>query len=185
VRDRLFTHAMRESSRAGRLIADLLLVARLDQGRPPRRVPTDVVALLQDEAERIGELAPHLTAAVSLHRTPDGPVLLDEEELREAVGNILDNARRHAAERVEVELDGGADELEIRIADDGPGVPDGAEELIFERFAALDGHQGSGLGLAIARGIAEAHGGSLCYEDAAFVMRLPLLATSEDAPATV
>lgn len=179
VRDRLFTHAVRESARAGRLVSDLLLIARLDQGRPARPVPTDLEELIRDEVARVAELAPQLSVLVHLHHVPDDPVLLDPDEVREALGNLLDNARRHAVGTVEIDVDATTDEVVIRVRDDGPGVPEGAEELIFERFASLDGHSGSGLGLAIARGLAESHGGTLRYENGAFVLRLPLEVASE------
>ncbi|HMC43674.1 MAG TPA: ATP-binding protein, partial [Acidimicrobiales bacterium] len=55
----------------------------------------------------------------------------------------------------------------------GPGLPDAARASVFERFVSLDGHGGSGLGLPIARGLAEAQGGHLDYEDDSFVLTLP------------
>jgi signal transduction histidine kinase len=71
--------------------------------------------------------------------------------------------------------------LVISVHDDGPGLPEGARSAVFERFVSLDGHGGSGLGLPIARGLAEAQGGTLDYEDGSFVMRLPVPDTAAGA----
>ena len=73
--------------------------------------------------------------------------------------------------------------MEIRVADDGPGLPKGQEEHAFERFVSLDGKGGCGLGLAIARDLSRAHGGDLVYDRSvgAFVLRLPVAPASSGA----
>jgi two-component system, OmpR family, sensor kinase len=71
--------------------------------------------------------------------------------------------------------------VEIAVIDDGSGLPSGSVAPAFERFVSLDGHGGSGLGLPIARGIAEAHEGTLSYEDGAFVISLRGLAPTGPA----
>ncbi len=92
---------------------------------------------------------------------------------QDAVANLLDNARRHARGQVTVEVEATPTAVEIAVLDDGPGLPDGTSERVFERFVSLDGEGGSGLGLPIARGLIEAQGGRLTYEDHRFVIRLP------------
>lgn len=159
----------------------LLTLARLDQGVAPEPVPTDLAALCHDEVERAASLAPHLTVACHDHDAAgaNGPWWLDPSGTREIVANLLDNARRHARSRIDVEVavhprdDGSPERLALRIADDGPGLPADAVDRIFERFVSLDGRGGSGLGLPIAQTLARAQGGELSYEDGSFVLELP------------
>ena len=96
----------------------------------------------------------------------------------EVLANVLDNARRHASRRIDLVVAAADHTVEIRVVDDGPGLPDPLVERAFERFVSLDGKGGSGLGLPIARGLARAHGGDLTYEGG-FVLRLPVEAPVE------
>lgn len=167
--DQLMTNLVRETARSSRVLHDLLTMARLDTGRPPTRRSTDLVALCRDEVERTHSLAPQLEV------TCDGqePVTADVEPdaVREALANLLDNARRHARRRIEVTVREVERGWRIRVADDGPGIAPEARTLVFERFATLDGRGGTGLGLPIARSVARAHGGTVTYEDG-FVLEL-------------
>jgi signal transduction histidine kinase len=180
-RDQLLTSIARESARAGRLVNSLLRVARLDQHEALPRVRTDVVGVVDAEVQRAQAAAPSLAWQLD---APDGGVVTigDPESLAEAMAAVLDNARRHARTRVAVSVRPLGDEVEVAVSDDGPGLPAGSGESAFDRFVSLDGRGGTGLGLPIARGIAEAHGGTLTYEDKAFVVRLPAPAPSEAAP---
>lgn len=164
-----------ETSRSARLISGLLEMARLDRGEPLVRAPCNLLALCRDEADRVASRAPALEVVVKPADLPDEPSQLDAHAVREIVANLLDNARRHARALVEVtvRVATGGKGWEVRVADDGPGLPEGSEERVFERFVSLDGKGGSGLGLAIARDLARAHGGDLAYEGRAFVLRLP------------
>jgi two-component system, OmpR family, sensor kinase len=184
VRDRLLANLVREAARANRLLTSLLTLARLDQGRPTDPGPTDLSALCRDELSRTLSLAPHLRIDLDADPASGGTWELDDHATREILANLLDNARRHAASRITVERrlvrdepPGGGDEagwrLELSVRDDGAGIPDGASELVFERFATLDGQGGSGLGLPIARRLARAQGGDLVLRDGAFVLHLP------------
>lgn len=177
-RDRLLANLVRTAARASRLITSLLRLARLDAGNPIDPEACDVVALCADEADRVWALAPHLDLALRASGLPDRHLQLDSFAVREILANLLDNARRHAKARIEVLIEGGAD-LVVRVKDDGPGVAEGLEEQIFERFASLDGKGGSGLGLAIGRELARAHGGELTYEEGGFLLRLPLVEVPE------
>ena len=92
--------------------------------------------------------------------------------------NLLVNARMHAISTITVAATRGDSTIEIRVADDGPGVPSGQEERIFDRFHRVDESRsratgGAGLGLAIARQLVELHGGRIWYERPAFVIALP------------
>lgn len=178
--DALAASLVHETSRAARLIGGLLEMARLDRGEPLVPAPCDLVALCRDEADRVASRARALEIVVSAGDLPDTPAELDAHAVREILANLLDNARRHARERVEVTV-GAATACkgwEVRVRDDGPGLPEGAEERVFERFVSLDGKGGSGLGLAIARDLARTHGGDLVYEGTAFALRLPASSAS-------
>jgi signal transduction histidine kinase len=183
VRDRLLATLVRETGRARRLLSALLHMARLDQGTAPARSPVDVVELCRAEVERAEPFAPHLRFEVELDNPPDTPVGVDEEGIREALSNLLDNARRHARHTVTVRVSAVGDTARIEVVDDGPGVPVDHRERIFERFASLDDKGGSGLGLPIARGVARAHGGDLSYTGAAFALTVPLQPGTAMSPA--
>jgi signal transduction histidine kinase len=161
-----------ENQRMERLVADLLFLARQDGSKPePRVEPVDVDDLVLAEVGRL----------------VDG----DPEQLGRVVRNLLENAERHARAATRVELHRHNGEVELVVADDGPGVPPSDRERIFHRFTRLDPSRsrhdgGAGLGLAIAREIVSAHGGRIWAEDppavngngatlgARFVVRLPL-----------
>ena len=172
-RDRLLADIVRETSRASRLMTGLLKMARLDQGAELHPAACAVDELCCDEVDRTRILAPDLDITVQtddLHQRPR----LDADAVREMVANLLDNARRHAQRCITVSLGGRDAAIEVRVADDGPGLAPGTEEQVFERFVSLDNRGGSGLGLPIARALARAHGGDLSYEAPAFVLRLPI-----------
>jgi signal transduction histidine kinase len=105
------------------------------------------------------------------------------EQLARLVGNLLVNAERHAASKVDVSLSTSDGHVELVIDDDGPGVPAADRERIFDRFTRLDEGRardagGAGLGLAIVRGVTERHHGTVTVTDsplggARFVVRLP------------
>ncbi|MBW3643423.1 MAG: PAS domain-containing sensor histidine kinase [Actinobacteria bacterium] len=172
-RDRLLADLVREASRAGRLIGSLLQIARLDEGEVLAPTPCDLVALCSDEVSRTWSVAPHLDIVVRHEALPQGGLVLDEGAVREILANLLDNARRHAVSRIEVVLIQSQGNVDVRVNDDGPGLPQGAEERVFQRFVSLDGRGGCGLGLAIARELARTHGGDLFYDQRGFTLRLP------------
>ncbi|GAA2546142.1 HAMP domain-containing sensor histidine kinase [Pseudonocardia hydrocarbonoxydans] len=175
-RDRLHLLLLRESHRAGRLVDDLLAMARIDAGIELRPEPVDLLALARTEVDRVRLRAPGRDIEVS--GTPV-TVHADPARLAQVLANLLDNAQRHGAVEVRV----GPGPL-VRVADDGPGVAPADRERIFDRLVRLDESRtahdgGAGLGLAIARGIARASGGDLrCVEPppgggAVFELTLP------------
>ncbi|WP_433558049.1 HAMP domain-containing sensor histidine kinase [Pseudonocardia xinjiangensis] len=183
-RDRLHLLLLRESHRAGRLVDDLLALARIEAGIELRREPVDLLELARSEADRIRLLAPDREVEVQGDPTV---VPGDAARLGQVVGNLLDNARRHtpATSRITVDVTAtGRGMATVLVADTGPGVPPADRERVFDRLVRLDEARsaddgGAGLGLAIARGIARAHGGDLrCVEPpggvgAAFALTLP------------
>lgn len=154
--------ALAETDRLQRIAADLLLLARLDGGPPPRTEPVDLALLAAEDVARRG------AARVSLRLDARAPVPAagDPPRLERALANLVDNALRHARSQVAVraaEEDGWA---VLEVTDDGPGIPDADRDRVFERFVRLDADRsraggGTGLGLAIAREIARAHGGDV------------------------
>ena len=109
-------------------------------------------------------------------------VVADPAALERLIGNLVDNAVRHASSAVTVAVGGSDHRVSVTVTDDGPGIAEPDRQRVFERFTRLDyardrDHGGSGLGLAIVRELAHAHGGTVRIEDAApgarFVVELP------------
>ncbi|MBB4987318.1 MULTISPECIES: sensor histidine kinase [Streptomyces] len=163
------------------LAADLLLLARLDAGESPVAGRVDLAALVHEElAGRAATdgIAPAL-------RIAGGPLEVNGShgQLARVLGNLLDNAQRHATSTIGVDLHADGADLVLAVTDDGPGIPEADRERVFERFVRLDEGRtrdegGAGLGLAIARDVIRRHGGTLTVSrapggGAAFEARLP------------
>jgi two-component system, OmpR family, sensor kinase len=182
-----------EATRMGVLVDDLLLLARLDQGRPLEHHPVDLTTIVSDAVNDARITDPH--RSWSLDMIPQALVSGDESRLRQVVGNLLTNARTHTAPGTPVDVSiGMADgQVELVVADHGTGVPPGEDKRIFERFARLDGSRqrasgGTGLGLAIVNAIAWSHGGTVGVREtqgggASFWLRLPPLGATGPWPA--
>lgn len=173
-RDQLLLGLFREAARGTRLVTSLLRLARLDAGEPLVPAPCDVVSVCAAEGQRLLSRTSHLDLVVLPEPQPARLPHLDEQAVREIVAQLLDNARRHARTRITLSVSASQDLAEVRVTDDGSGIPPGLVDLAFERFTALDDLGGAGLGLAIARDLARRHHGDLVYEDGAFVLRLPV-----------
>ena len=173
--ERLLANVAGETMRLGRLAGSLLRTARLDQGEVLRPQPTDLGELLRHEVDRAGQLSV-VECRLTVQRGLPLRVVLDPDATSESISNLLDNARRHAASFVEVEVSAQNGQLVIEVRDDGPGLPSGTEDHAFDRFVTLDGRGGTGLGLAIARELAQRQGGALTYARKTFVLTLPLCA---------
>ncbi|MFI0352073.1 sensor histidine kinase [Actinomadura sp. 9N407] len=153
-----------EAERMGRLVDEMLLLARLDQGRPLEREPVDLADLAASAVADARAVEP--TWPLTLE--PGGPVIVrgDAGRLRQVLGNLLANARLHTppgtAATVRVAEEDGAVVLEV--ADEGPGLAGDERDRVFERFYRADPARtrdqgGAGLGLSIVAAVAEAHGG--------------------------
>ena len=169
----LLSALVQETGRAGRLVTALLRMARLDQGEIPLREASDVRQLCRREVERMEARAPQLRWVLDVDASVPDRVALSPDATKEALANLLDNARRHAQAAVRVRVTLASSGLHITVDDDGGGLPEAARLAAFDRFVSLDGHGGSGLGLPIARALAESQGGKLDYEHDGFVMTLP------------
>ncbi|MEU7842678.1 HAMP domain-containing sensor histidine kinase [Micromonospora sp. NPDC049114] len=152
----------REASRLGDLVADLLLLARIDErGATGRGDDVDLDDLAYTERDRLAAHRPDLT--VRAHLTPVR-VAGDAHDLGRALRNLADNAARHARTSVTLRVSVRDGWGCVEVTDDGPGVPDADRERIFDRFVRLDDSRtrpegGTGLGLAITREVVAAHGG--------------------------
>ncbi|MBK8980594.1 MAG: HAMP domain-containing histidine kinase [Planctomycetes bacterium] len=174
-----------EAVRLGVLIENVLDLGRLERGdRPHAPERADVAALVADTAALFAPLAER--GGFALRTELPGRALwadVDRDALRQALVNVLDNARKYGASPLDVAVRDGEETIEIAVRDHGAGIPDTERESIFDRFrrGAAHGHgavPGVGLGLHLARTIAERHGGTLTCEapaggGAQFVFRLP------------
>ncbi|MCL2653333.1 MAG: HAMP domain-containing histidine kinase [Propionibacteriaceae bacterium] len=160
-----------ESRRMSKLVEEMLMLARLDEGTPVTSRPVDIGELLVNAVSDASVAGPDHHWKFDV---PDEPltVMGDENQLHEVVANLLGNARKHtpadthilaSAKRV-------GQQVVLSVADDGPGVPDALQRHIFERFVRADqarthDDEGStGLGLSIVSAVVEAHGGTVTCE---------------------
>ncbi|MFB6943058.1 sensor histidine kinase [Streptomyces sp. NPDC060286] len=161
--------AVADTVRLQALAADLLLLARLDAGERPGRTTLDLGALVHEEvSQRTGD---RIAVAVSVPAFGGFEVTGSRGQLARVIGNLLDNAERHAERAVSISVRAERGGVVVAVTDDGAGVPPDERERIFERFVRLDDARtrdegGAGLGLAIARDVASRHGGRLTVEGA-------------------
>jgi two-component system, OmpR family, sensor kinase len=165
-RSEALAEAERESSRLGRLVADLLALARADAGLPIRHAPVDLDAVVLDAVATGRTLA--RGQVVTLDALEPVQVLGDEDRLKQLLLILLDNALKYTPTggRIEVGLQRAGDEAEVFVRDTGVGISDQDLPHIFERFYRADPARGrdpggTGLGLPIAQWIAEQHGGRI------------------------
>ena len=143
------------------LVDDLLVVARNDTTQMSVAF-VDLDVIVDDEVRQV---RPSSAVGIDMTRVSAATVVGESSQLARAVRNVLANAVRHAASRVEVALIEG-ESIELLIDDDGPGIPPEDRQRVFERFVRLDESRaqlsgGTGLGLAIAYDIVSAHGGTI------------------------
>ncbi|MFF2233689.1 sensor histidine kinase [Streptomyces anulatus] len=162
--------AVADTVRLQVLAADLLLLARLDAGEKPGSATVELGALVREEvSQRTGD---RIAVSVEVPRGGAFEVNGSRGQLSRVIGNLLDNAQRHAEGSVAVSVAADGRGVRVEVRDDGAGVPEDERERIFERFVRLDDARsrddgGAGLGLAIARDVASRHGGTLTVDRAA------------------
>ena len=167
-------HAMNrvesETERMTQLVEDMLLLARLDTGRPLQRDNVDVTRLIVDAVSDAHVAGPEYTWELDL---PEEPVTLtgDEARLHQVLANLLANARTHTPPGTVVTTSLAVDDagdVVLTVLDNGPGIPAWLQPEVFERFARGDtsrarsrGGSSTGLGLAIVAAVVRAHGGTI------------------------
>jgi len=157
-----------ETERMTQLVEDMLLLARLDTGRPLEHEQVDLSRLIVDTVSDAHIAGPDHQWSLDL---PDEPVVVsgDEARLHQVLANLLANARTHTPSGTSVTTSLAVDEsgqAVLTVADDGPGIPTWLQPEIFERFARGDSSRSrrggsTGLGLAIVAAVVRAHGGTI------------------------
>jgi two-component system OmpR family sensor kinase len=179
-----------ESIRMTGLVDDLLVLARLDQGRPLAKEEVDLRAIANDAVADARVVAPQRDISISAN----GPVVVtgDDTRLRQVMGNLMRNALVHTPQQTPIEVavatDGGLGRMSV--ADHGPGLTEGEVSRIFEPFYRADPSRsrdsgGAGLGLSIVSAVVTAHGGRVKVRQtdgggATFEVELPLASQSSE-----
>jgi len=189
----LMGNLLRSNDRATRLVGQLLQLMRSDavsDAALPVALPLD--ALVQDRLAMIEGVAHARGVELELACAGEVPVLGERESLVSMVDNLVDNAIKYSPRRsvVKVQVAREQGEAVLRVADQGPGIPPGLRERVFDRFFRSPGQtqSGSGLGLAIVKSVVDKHGGSVALETGAggrgllAVVRLPLAVEGQDQP---
>ena len=179
-----------EAARMTTLVDDLLLLARLDSGRPLDRAPVDLSRLVVDAVSDARVAGPEHHWRLDL---PAEPVTApgDAARLHQVLANLLSNARTHTPPDTTVTtgLSTSDGEVVLTVTDDGPGIPEDLQPEIFERFARGDSSRSraagsTGLGLAIVAAVVQAHGGDVDVDSrpgrTEFTVWLPLTAGAQD-----
>jgi two-component system OmpR family sensor kinase len=184
-----------EATRMTGLVEDLLLLARLDAGRPLARDEVDLTALVVDVVSDAHAISRDHAWGLDL---PPEPVLVtgDKAGLHQVLANLLANARSHtpAGTHVTVSVTEQDSQVALAVTDTGPGIPEELQGRLFERFTRGDtsrSHEtgGSGLGLAIVAAVVAAHGGSVEVSsrpgETRFEVRLPRVQPAPEPVSTL
>jgi two-component system OmpR family sensor kinase len=177
-----------ESVRMSVLVDDMLLIARLDQGRPLDKKPVDLKLIASDAAADARAVAPQREITLSAN----GPVVVegDDTRLRQVVGNLVRNALVHTPQLSAIEIAvSTVDSVgRISVTDHGPGLSSDEMVRIFEPFYRADPSRsrdsgGAGLGLSIVNAVVSAHGGEVHVKETSgggvtFEVELPLAASA-------
>lgn len=170
---KLLDQAFTSSQRMVYLIADLLNVSRLRTGKfVIETVPTDLADVVEGELDQLRETAAARKLSLIYKKPKDFPILmLDETKTRQVIMNFVDNAIYYTPPggHITVELENKRDSIELRVIDDGLGVPKSEQHHLFGKFFRADNAQkarpdGTGLGLFMAKKVIIAQGGSLIFK---------------------
>jgi two-component system, OmpR family, sensor kinase len=181
-----------EAARMTTLVEDLLLLARLDSGRPLEHLPVDLSRLVVDAVSDARVAGPEHRWRIELPAEPV-TVVGDTARLHQVLANLLSNARTHTAPGTTVTtgLSVSDSEVELTVTDDGPGIPENLLPDVFERFARGDSSRSraagsTGLGLAIVAAVVRAHGGEVGVDSepgrTEFVVWLPRTGDAQQPP---
>ena len=192
---RLMTLIAREGDRMGRLVEELLLLARFDAGRPLDLRPVDLASLAAEAVARGRVAGPG--RPITLRAREPVIVCADEERVRQVIDNLIGNAIKHTPDGSPVTVTVTATAVpgsgQLTVADRGPGMTREQASHVFERFYRTDDARtrargGTGLGLAIAASLTAAHGGQIHVDTepgqgSVFRVRLPLAAAGREPAA--
>ncbi|MER5516918.1 ATP-binding protein [Streptomyces sp. NPDC002763] len=181
-----------QSARMTGLVEDLLLLARLEEGRPLEAAEVNLATLVGDAVWDARAAGSDHHWQLVLRLDAPATVVGDRSRLHQVVANLLANARVHtpAGTSITVTVEAADGQCAIRVHDDGPGIPAGLLPTVFERFTRGDASRsrapgtegGAGLGLAIAAAITQAHGGRVGVDSSPggteFTVTLPLVGTA-------
>jgi two-component system, OmpR family, sensor kinase len=191
--DQALRRAAAEAERSGQLVDDLLLLARLDSGRPLDDGDVDLTRVVMDAVNDAHRVDPERRWQLDLAEVPV-VVRGDEYRLHQAVANLLANASLHTPPGTTVTThlsrDPGRDRASVVVDDDGPGISEGMQPHVFDRFAQADPRNGhdSGLGLSIVEAIARAHSGAVAVRSrpgrTEFTLTVPLHPSGEQVELT-
>ena len=178
-----------DANRVTRLIAELLDISRIDSGRlEVRRQPVDIRAAVRQRVDALLASGTGNRFAVR-ERGPLPPLWADPDKLQQVLGNLLENAVRHGAGTITIDLaaailpgapgEPDTEGTSVTVSDEGPGIPEESVGRVFTRFWRGNRRGGTGLGLYIVKGIVEAHGGVIsaaraCGGGARFRFILPV-----------
>ncbi|HYM97792.1 MAG TPA: HAMP domain-containing sensor histidine kinase, partial [Candidatus Sulfotelmatobacter sp.] len=178
--------------RMSTLVDDMLLIARLDQGRPLETRPVDLQTIATDAAADARVVAPQ--REIKLDAPSSVMVTGDDIRLRQVLGNLVRNALVHTPTRtpIEIAVSTSNGTARVSVADHGPGLRSDQMDRIFEPFFRADPSRsrdsgGAGLGLSIVSAVVVAHGGQVKVKEtsgggATFEVELPLAAANNGAP---
>ncbi|WP_107116416.1 sensor histidine kinase [Streptomyces sp. NRRL F-4489] len=156
-----------DANRVTRLIAELLDISRIDSGRlEVRRQRVDMVAAVRRHVQAQTTAGQRPDRFLIRMREPLPDLWADPDKVDQVLGNLLENAVRHGAGTVTIEVgpaDGtsGGEGTSVTVSDEGPGIPEESMSRVFTRFWRGSKRGGTGLGLYIVKGIVEAHGGTI------------------------
>ncbi|TCO20528.1 two-component system OmpR family sensor kinase [Kribbella steppae] len=176
-----------EAKRMGLLVDDLLLLARLDQQRPLKMEPVDLLPVAADALHNAQAVQPDRDISLKILPGSEAPVVAgDEARLRQVLGNLVSNALHHTPPEAPITVSVGTRDGEaiLEVSDTGPGLTEEQKARVFERFYRADSARaratgGSGLGLSIVAALVAAHRGRVTVTDtdphgATFTIHLPL-----------
>lgn len=172
-----------QAARLARMVDAMFLLSRAEaHGLPLRREFVNLDDLLAESVLALRVLAEQRAVTIAVEGDQEVGLVGDDALLRQLVGNLLDNAIRHAGSRVLADLRLSAGQATLRVTNDGTPIAPADQARIFERFVRVGQSDGAGLGLPIVRWIAEAHGGRVALESSesgrtTFVVTLPVTAS--------
>ena len=170
-REAAVERALEETDQVSALFEALLTLARIESGDAALKTePLDLAVLTGAVADIYSPFVEEAGGRLTIGLAPAGTVEADPALIQQALANLIENAVFHGGGRIEVSTSSEGGRAVVRVADQGPGVPEAEREKILRRFYRLDqggtGHtSGAGLGLAMVAAVARAHGGELRLDD--------------------